>query len=119
MRGAVAHLVERSIRIAEVVGSSPICSTKLSRFIEKSEVSANDLLKFEQIYHDNPENSATETRVREEGLLEASKNSQKYKFKFNIETPKTKICMSVGKDLFKEASTQASPPPQLLSPSSQ
>ena len=25
--GAVAHLVERSIRIAEVVGSSPICST--------------------------------------------------------------------------------------------
>ncbi len=57
----------------------------------KSEVSANDLLKFEQIYHDNPENSVTETRVRDEGLLEASKNSQKYKFKFNIETPKTKI----------------------------
>ena len=27
MVGAVAHLVERSIRIAEVVGSSPICST--------------------------------------------------------------------------------------------
>lgn len=27
--GDVAHLVERSIRIAEVVGSSPIVSTKI------------------------------------------------------------------------------------------
>ena len=30
MFGVVAHLVERSIRIAEVVGSSPIYSTKKS-----------------------------------------------------------------------------------------
>lgn len=57
----------------------------------KSEISANDLLKFEQTYCSNPENSVLENSIQQAGLLATSRNPQKYKFKFNIEVPKTKI----------------------------
>lgn len=57
----------------------------------KSEISANDLLRFEQTYCSNPENSVLENSIQQTGLLATSRNLQKYKFKFNIEVPKTKI----------------------------
>jgi len=57
----------------------------------KAEIKAEDLVKFAGQYQANPENIETEKLVHKVGLQKAAQNGVRYRFKFNIETPRSKI----------------------------
>lgn len=56
----------------------------------KSEVSVNDLLKFEKKYHDDSANLIIENKIRQSGLLKACRTGSRCRPKFNLELPKSK-----------------------------
>lgn len=57
----------------------------------QSEISAEEVLDFSEKYRSKSANLTAENEIRKIGLLNAARSEQKYRFRFNVETPKTKI----------------------------
>lgn len=60
----------------------------------KSEINMEDIIEFQQRYRENEENIKIEKKIKKYGIMRASTDKgrkSKFKFKFNIEIPPTKM----------------------------